>query len=716
MGKVLVCAEKPDQAKKLSAPFDYHNKGDHIAIAPCPVFPEGAIVISACGHILEAFDPADYDESLKNWTLESLPIIPTEFKLKVDQTKKTFFNSFKKYLKDPQVSYVINAGDPGVEGQLLIDEVLYYLGNKKPVKRLWTTSLTKDSVIKAFQSMKDNQHYQGYYKAGLARQRADWMLGISSSRALTLLMKEKGINKVFSAGRCQTALVGIIHQRELEIENFKSEPYWDCIAEFQYGDKKLTGKWFNLDSEHIFDQDAAQALLGLCESSDAEVFSVKNEEKRVRPPQFYNLSGLQMEANRLYGMSPANVLSIAQSLYDKSLITYPRTDSKHLTPGEAQWLPTIIKNLSGIEEYKELVKGATKDISSDKRFVDETKVSDHYALCLTEEKILPSTLKKGEQVIYDLIAKSVIAAHYPDHIFDASEVITVVQSRFTFKSKGKQVKQEGWKEVYKTQVSLEQPDEKEDNVLPILEEGELGVVSTLELKEGLTNPPARFTQGDLVRIMSNAAYYVKDREDFKNSELSLGTEATRASIIQTVSSRYIDIKKNLVHLLPEGRLLIEALGDNNYLTSVLTTGRMERFLDQIQKGKGSMNEFIKRTEKVTHGVIQQLKADSKSWNFQEYEKQIQEAEIIGKCKLCGEQVLDKGNFYGCSGFKKNGCEFKISKTILGKSISAENAKKLLNKGHTNLIKGFKKKGTEKTFDAIIEWNENKKSISFSYPK
>lgn len=237
MGIVLVCAEKPDQAKKLSAPFNHQNKGDHIAIAPCPVFPEGAIVISACGHILQAFDPADYDESLKNWTLESLPIIPAEFKLKVDQSKKTFFNSFKKFLKDPRISYAVNSGDPGLEGQIIIDEVLYYLGNKKPVKRLWTTSLTKDSVIKAFQNMKDNKLYQGYYKAALARQRADWMLGISSSRALTILMKEKGINKVFSAGRCQTALVGIIYQRELEIEKFKAKPFWDCVAEFQFGEE-----------------------------------------------------------------------------------------------------------------------------------------------------------------------------------------------------------------------------------------------------------------------------------------------------------------------------------------------------------------------------------------------------------------------------------------------------------------------------------------------
>lgn len=274
-----------------------------------------------------------------------------------------------------------------------------------------------------------------------------------------------------------------------------------------------------MESEHIFDQDAAKALVGFCESTEVKVYSVINEEKRVRPPQFYNLSGLQIEANRMYGMSPTNVLSIAQSLYDKSLITYPRTDSKHLTPGEAEWLPTILKNLSSIDEYKELVMGATQNISSDKRFVDETKVSDHYALCLTEEIVNPATLPKGEQVIYNLIAKSVIAAHYPDYFYNASEIITSVQSRFTFKSKGKQVKNEGWKDVYKGQISYEGPEDKEENILPNIYEGESGIIFSIELKEGQTSPPARFTQGDIVKIMCNAAYYVKEREDFKNSEL-----------------------------------------------------------------------------------------------------------------------------------------------------------------------------------------------------
>ncbi|MDE3840952.1 hypothetical protein C0966_16935 (plasmid) [Bacillus methanolicus] len=310
------------------------------------------------------------------------------------------------------MSFVINAADAGREGQLLIDEILYFLNNKKPVKRLWTSSLTKNSVIKAFQNLKDNREFKGYYYEAISRQRADWLVGISVTRTLSILLSEKGINKTFSAGRVQSALMGIIYQREKEIENFVSKPYWDCEAEFQFGENKLVGKWFKEDADHIFELEAAQALADFCKDNSAQVYSVIKEEKRSPPPQFYNLSALQMEANRLYGMSPAAVLSYAQSLYDRSLITYPRSDSRYITPEEAKWLPSILNNLAKLDEYKPLINGTTKDISKDKRYVDKDRVTEHFAIVLTEEIVNPLTLPRGEQLIYDLIAKSIIAAHY----------------------------------------------------------------------------------------------------------------------------------------------------------------------------------------------------------------------------------------------------------------------------------------------------------------
>lgn len=704
----MICSEKPDQMKKIAQPFSGKLRGDHITIDPCPVFPGGAIVISACGHILQAFEPEDYDPKYKEWSLENLPIVPEEFKLKVDPKKTYYFNAFKKFLNDPQISLVVNAGDPAEEGQNLIDEILYYLRNKKPVKRFWTTSLTADSVVKAFQNMKDNREYHGYYLASLARQRSDWIVGLSSSRALTLLLNEKGVNKTFSAGRVQTALLGIIFHREKEIENFQSEPYWDCIGEFKFGGQTLVGQWFNEDGDHIFANKAAQFLIESCSDQPVRVHTVSREEKKVRPPQFYNLSSLQMAANKLYSMTPANVLSIAQSLYDKSFITYPRTDSKHLTPGEAKWLPTILSNLSKLDDYKELVSGAVRDISTDKRFVDETKVSDHYALCLTEEIVNPVTLSKGEQVIYDLIAKSVIAAHYPDYVYDASEITSTINGRYTFMSKGKLITNMGWKKVYSDLTKGEVNDE--NKVLPDLNEGDIGEVIQLDLREGFTKPPNRFTEGDLIKVMSNAAYYVKDRKNFTNKELSLGTEATRSGIITTIKKRYIEVNENKVYLLPEGRLLIEALGPDNYLSSVLLTGNMEQHLEKLKNGQGRFDDFMERTIKMTGGIVDKLINDAPSWKFDDYVKEIQEAEVIGECRLCGEPVIDKGKFYGCSAYSATNCNFTISKTIYGKNISKQNVANLLTKGHTSLIKGLKKKGQEQTFDAILRWNDNKKTI------
>lgn len=712
---VVICAEKPDQAKKISAPFPNKKYKDHIAIEPCSVFPKGAIVISACGHLLELFAPGDYEETLKEWNLDTIPIMPKEYKLKVIESKRFYFNAFKKYVKDPNISIIINAGDPEVEGQLLIDEILYFLNNKKPVKRLWTSSLTKDSIIKAFQNLKDNKDYLGYYNAALARQRSDWLIGINSSRTLTILLNQKGIHKTFSAGRVQSSLVGLIYQREVDIEKFVSQSYWDCWAEFDFGGEKIVGKWFNDKNEHIFDNEVAKALIQVCKDKPVEVFSISKEEKRIRPPLFYSLSTLQMEANKLYGMSPADVLSFAQALYEKSLISYPRSSSTHITPEEAKWMPTILKNLRNVEGYKQLMGGATRDITTDKRFVDSSKVSDHYGIILTEDFVNPSSLPKGEAYIYDLIAKSVIAAHYTDYVYSSSEIITVVQGRFTFKSKGKQEIEPGWKSVYQLTKSEQSPQEEENGLLPELSEGQLGQINLFELKEGATKPPARFSQGDLIRIMSNAAHYLKDKEDFKNSELSLGTEATRASIVQTITSRYVKIHQNLVYLQPEGRVFMEAVGQDSYLTSVLTTGRMERYLDAIKNGKGTVKDFVQKTEQITQLVTERLKKDASIWNFEHYAKEIQKSEEIGTCKLCGEVVIDKGTFYGCSGYKVTKCPFTIPKKISGKNIGKDNAKKLLETGTTALIKGFQNKKNETTFDAILVWNADKKSIQFSKP-
>lgn len=717
MGKMLLCAEKPAQARKLCEPFKHTDKGDHIVIAPCEIFPDGAVAIWAVGHILELYSPSDYSEEYKTWSLENLPIIPSEYKLKPSADKRKIVSNYKKWLRDPSITTIVHCGDPAQEGQNLIDEVLTYFNNQKPVKRLWASSLTNDSVIKAFKSMKDNREYASLNRAAIARQRADWVVGISTTRALTCLLKQKGINKVFSSGRVQSALAGIIYQREKEIEIFVSKPYFDLFGTFQFGKDVLVGKWVSKESDHIFDmeEEVLRAFAEFIKTQPAKVHSVVNEEKRIKPPQLFNLSTLQIQANKMYGMAPLEVLKYCQSLYDKSLLTYPRSDSRYLTEGEAEWMPTILKNLSKYDCYQVLVKGATGDISQNKRYTDSSKVSDHYAIIPTEDEVDPLTLPKGEQQIYDLVAKSLIAAHYPDYVYDSTEILTTIQDQFAFKSKGNIAKEEGWKVVYKGATSTDKEDEV-DETLPPLNEGQTGQVIATDLKEGATTPPARFTQGDLIGIMVNASLYIKDKGDFKKAELSLGTEATRAGIVDTLTTRYVKIVKNQVFMLPEGKILIEALGLNSYVTSVLTTGQMDRYLKEIEKGKGDVNKFVKRTEQITAEIVDKLIADSSSWDFSNYIQEIHKAEEIGVCKLCGGTVVERDTFYGCSNYSKNNCSFKIPKTLSEKTISKENAKKLLATGQTALIKNFLSKKKEKTFDAFVAWDENQKKIIYRFPK
>lgn len=712
---MLVCCEKPIQMSQLVAPFPHKKMGDHILLEPCQTFPDAAVFISAVGHILELYNPGDYDESLKSWDIKDLPIVPKPFKLKVIPSKLRSLQTFRKFLKDPSIKEIINAGDSAMEGQLLIDEILYYLGNKKPVKRLWTSSLTKNGVETAFKSMRSNKEYHHLYQAGIARQRADWLIGINTTRALTTLMAEKGLNLTMNAGRVQTSLMGVIYQRELEIETFKSEPYWDFYITTQFKNGTMKAKWFNEKESHIFNKEAALLVRDVCKDKNPQVYSIEEKEHMVKPPQLFSLSTLQSKANQLYKFSSDRVLKLLQSLYEKwKLVSYPRTDSCYLTAEEAATLPNILRNISELADYKPLLYGAKKDITDDKRYVDSSKVSDHFALLPTEDVSNYSLISSEERLIYDLIVKSVIAAHYPDHLYQSREMILSIDDQFTFKANGKVITQNGWKQLYNKSLDEQEDSEPEMEMLPLVHEEETGILLSHSLEEGFTKPKPRFTDGDLIKIMSNAGNWVREKEDFKNKELVLGTAATRHEIINKVKDKYISVQDNQVYLLPAGRVLIEALGENSYLTSVLTTGRMERYLDDIKNGKASVDDFLKRTEKMSVIVLNELKEKSKTWNFSEQLMQDIGPKEIGRCLSCGGILMERDKFYGCSNYSANNCTFSIPKQKAGVTITKANIEKLLITGTTSLIKGFKKKGKDGTFNAYLVWDSIKQNIVYKF--
>lgn len=715
----LLIFEKPKQARTVCKAFKSKDNKTHIVIEPNEFFPNGAIAVWCVGHILRSLKPAQYREEYKAWDMNHLPIIisSSEFKLEVEPSKRSVFNEIRKFVNDPKIKEIYHYADAGLEGQVIVDEVLEFIKNRKPVKRVWASSLTPSATYKALKSVQSNNNYKNVYAAGKARQISDWTIGMNTSRCVSILAGKAGVpDSVFGLGRCKTPLTSIVYQREVEIETFKKKPYWDVYATFNSQKGTYQGKWFRDTEEHIWEKEKSEELISFCEGKPSRILSVEKTEKETPPPQFFNLTDLQSEANKKYKYSPDNVLAIAQELYEQSYISYPRADPRVVSTEEAKEFPHILSRLGAVEAFNSLIKDDMRNISNDKRFVNNNLVDDHYAIIPTDVVVDPGKLSKDQKNIYEMIVHSFIAAHYPPAVYDHTKIITIVDELFTFKTSGKILKQLGWKEVYGKGM-VESPEEDTDEAsqeLPDVVEDESVSIYHFDLKEGETKPPSRFTQGQLVKIMERAGTYVpkSNRSDYSIDELSLGTVATRAGIIKEIVGQYISIKKNLVYIEPKGRLLMEAIGMDNWLATPLTTGRMEKFLEDIQKGKQSPELYLEGTNKLVTQFIEKLKVESTSWDFSNLIQQQQKKSEIGPCRICGKPVVDKGKFYGCSAYKETKCRFTFPKVKNEKTIPIAEVRKFLQKGQTSIMKGFK--GKKGPFDASIVWDDKELREKFTF--
>lgn len=710
----VIIAEKPDQASTLCAQFQRVKRDGYFEIKPNELFPNGAYCTWAIGHLTQLSAPEAYKSEWKKWSLSMLPIIPDKFKYEVTKSKAKQFNIVKQLLKNPSVNEIIHAGDAGREGELIIRNIIQLSGVKKPLKRLWISSLTPASILEGFRQLLDDEKTRNLYYEANSRACADWLVGMNASRVYSLLLKEKGMNDVFSAGRVQTPTLALIVKREKEIDAFKSEPFWEIVATFQINGKKYQGKWQKDQQTRVMDVQLANKIAAFCKDKPAEIKELITERKEYQPPLLFNLSSLQATANKAFKFSPKKTLDIVQSLYQKGIVSYPRSDSTYVTKGEAELFPEILAKLSAFNDYKDLFPLPKSSILNNTRYVNEKKVTDHYAIIPTEQVKDPQRLSADEQKMYDMIVRRLIAAHYDNAIFDYSTLTTLVDGRAEFITKGKQQIQEGWRKV------IFQDDKEKDQLLPNVNKGDSGYVHKVETKEGKTQPPKRFTEGQLITLMKTAGKYL-DNDEFA-SVLSkvegLGTEATRAGIITMLKDRkYIDIKKNQVFATDKGKVLIEAIGDQ-ILASPEMTAKWEQRLSQIGEGQASPSVFMEQTKKLSTKIITDAITVAPSWSFEGLKvESIQRTSSrytlgnkVGKCKLCDSAVVDKGEFYGCANFKTNKCNFTISKKILGKKISQANVQKLLNDGTSNLIKGFIK--GEKAFDAKLEWKDGKIQFLF----
>ncbi|MEX6698230.1 DNA topoisomerase III [Peribacillus frigoritolerans] len=715
----LIIAEKPDQGSTLAAQFKTKKQQGYIEIMPNELFPDGAYVTWAVGHLCQLVSPETYHSKWKKWSMETLPMIPEKFQYEVTRQKAKQFNIVKTLLRKTEVVEIIHAGDAGREGELIVRNIVNLCNVNKPMKRLWISSLTPKAIYEGFQNLKSEEKTRPLYYEAYTRACADWVVGMNASRAYSILLKQRGVSDVFSAGRVQTPTLALIVKREMEIEQFKSEPFWEVFADFKMDGKKYQGKWQLNNDPRIKTKEMADKIAAFCKGKEAEIAEMDTERKEFQPPLLFNLSSLQATVNKIYKYSPKQTLDIVQSLYQKGIVSYPRSDSNYVTEGEAETFPDILQKLSGFSEYESLFPLPQPNIMNNKRFVNEKKVTDHYAIIPTEQVTDPKRLSAEERNIYDLVVRRLIAAHYEKAIFDYTTIKTLVDKRAEFISKGKQQIQEGWRKV------IFQNNDKDDDdiILPSVSKGDTGNVANIKVKEGKTQPPKRYTEGQLITLMKTAGKHL-DNEELEKVLMKtegLGTEATRAGIITMLKDRkYINVKKNQVFATDKGKVLITAIGEK-ILASPEMTAKWEQRLREIGEGKASAGGFMEAVKKMSAKIISDAVESSENWDFQGLDTESiqrsgskkRSSASVGSCKLCGSKIVDKGEFYGCVSYQKTKCNFTISKKILNKKISQANIKKLLASGETDLISGFKK--GEKTFDAILSWSDSEKKISFTFP-
>ncbi|MDX1806484.1 MAG: DNA topoisomerase [Paenisporosarcina sp.] len=725
----LLIFEKPKQARTVCEAFQSVSKQGYIELKPQPSFPKGAIAVWCVGHILEQKQPHELDPRYKQWTYEDLPLglnamngkshhIP----LKVTPSKKEAFDQISKWLNHPNISSVVAAGDCAREGQLIVDEVLYFLNNKKPVKRLWINSLEKSAVRKGFENLKPNEDYHSYYEEALARQYSDYIIGMNISRAMTILLQDKGAGTkgAYSTGRCQTPLLRILYERDLAIKNFVPTPYYELVGTFDKDSSLFHAKYQS--TERLVDKEEAHTLAEYLSNNTAIVDSLDEEKETIQPPLFFNLTSLMSEVNKKTGDSPERVLVIAQSLYEKGFISYPRADPVVVNPEEGLTFPTILQALAAMGWGANMLPAPIESIMDNKRYIDSDKTDDHYGIIPTIKVPLPTDLTEEEFTVYEMIAERLITAHYPPAINSIMKASLLVDDEFTFGLKEKRSVELGWKAVAKHSVE----DNTEDSVkMPPLVIGESIPLLNVETQEKMTTAPKRFTQGQLPTIMANISSYLADteKEGLQKSELSLGTVATRSNIIEQLKQRdYISIKKNLVYVEPKGRILISSLGPKSWIASPRTTGEMEKYLNQVGLKKQPAKRFVDRTCQLVTELVNELKDSAPGWQLDQSDvaavvktqKSNNVGTSIGACFLCDGEVMDFGSFYGCSNYKETECPLTISKKISGKVITKTQVIKILQEKKTDILTDFISKQS-KPFSAQLIWNDEKRKLVFSFP-
>ena len=694
MSKFLVIAEKPSVAQSYAKNLSAYKREDGYLEG------ESCIVSWCLGHLAEYAQPEEYDPKYEKWQFDDLPILPEAWKLKVSKDKKKQFEVIKTLMNRSDVEYLVNGCDAGREGELIFQRVYVLAGCRKPVKRLWISSMEDAAIQKGFQTMKSEEEYKNLCMAAVCRAQADWLIGMNGTRAYTTRYFKRLV-----VGRVQTPTLAMLAERQERIEHFQKEAFYKVALT----DGKLT-----VVSENIANEEAADLLAALCNGSTAVVTQMKKERKKSFPPKLYDLTSLQREANRYFGYTAKRTLDMLQELYEEKLVTYPRTDSQFVTEDMKDSVEELVGKmpvLLSFVDYGQLGHGI-------KRVINNAKVSDHHAILPTKEAVEKgiADLPADKKNLMRLICQQLVQATGEEYLYEQTD-ITVKCQEHDFKARGKIPVQMGFKEVEKAFKQLcvkagpVEEKEKETSIPAGYEEGMRLFPVKAEKTTHYTSPPKPFNEDTLLAAMETAGNKEFDSETEKKG---LGTPATRASIIEKlVSSGYAQRKGKQILPSTEGKELVKVMPE--YLKSAVMTAEWENQLLLMEKGEITDTQFMGEITSLVRKILEVCREipEEERRRFQ------MEREVIGKCPVCGCDVFEgKQNFY-CSNRQ---CDFALWKEnrFLGnmeKNLDKKMARELLDKACTH-VKGLYSKKKDMKFDAdlLLTLEDGKPRFHLEFPK
>lgn len=704
----LIIAEKPSVAKELAAQLGKFTR--HTGS-----FASDKYVISWCiGHMAELVPPEDYTaENWAKWALETLPMLPKTFQLRPLKRTMDHWRHLKKLLQDNKFESIINACDAGREGELIFRYVYELAGSRRPVERLWLSSLTPTAINKAFNNLKDGAEYDNLFHAARCRSEADWLVGLNATRAMTLATQASGHQGgVKSVGRVQTPTLALIVERDRAIREHVPQPFYNIFATFSQGKASWEGMLLTKEDKNRINkkEDADAILEKLKVKSEGAVTAIDTKEKPIAIPLPYDLPTLQREANTRLGITAQQTLDAAQGLYERKLLTYPRTDSRYLTKDMKPGMMDIIKAINpdpwespdlkdGADLAEEIkarahaIEKAPQQFPINHEIFNDEKVTDHHAILPTELSLTPTVsaqLSKNERGVYELVQRRFIAQFLGKAVFSVSRIEVTIDD-YKFETVGTQVIKLGWQ-------AIEPPRAKsKEIVLPNVVKG-AAVLNKRWIKEGVTKPPPHYTEASLLGAMENAGRELDEKElRAAMKEAGLGTAATRASIIETIIRReYVArANKNLI-ATENGMSLIDSITEPG-LKSPQLTARWEAALLRIEQGKLARADFMQKVEKFTTAIV---------YSIQRADLKFEKSKVVGACPLCKKPVRDTGKVFSCDSGRA--CSLVVFKSVAGKPLTESNVKALLAGQTIGPLSGFISKKKTK-FEASLKLDEEGKT-------